>query len=83
MPTDAASGSGEPLERSDYTDGATLPRSGLLEPCLATDRPTAALRLLLPGRLLLALGSLSMSARFAGPIVLPTVTAPHHLPTRP
>jgi hypothetical protein len=31
MPRAAASGSGEPLERSDYRDGATLPRSGLLE----------------------------------------------------
>jgi hypothetical protein len=37
MPTVAASGSGEPLECNDYSDGATLPRSGLLELLPAAD----------------------------------------------
>jgi hypothetical protein len=44
MPTAAASGSGEPPERSDYDAQRTLPRSGLLEPSHAADRPAAPLR---------------------------------------
>jgi hypothetical protein len=42
MPTAAASGSGEPPEQSDYCGKETLPRSGLLEPLIAADRPQAA-----------------------------------------
>ena len=37
MQTTAASGSGEPLERSDYCGEETLPRSGLLELGCAAD----------------------------------------------
>lgn len=44
MPTTAASGSGEPLERTDYHGEKTLPRSGLLEPANAADGPAASLR---------------------------------------
>jgi hypothetical protein len=44
MSTAAASGSGEPLERSNYRDGATLPRSGLLEPPVRADRRKRASR---------------------------------------
>ena len=39
MQTSAASGLGEPLEWSDYCDGAILPRSGLLEPIAGPERP--------------------------------------------
>jgi hypothetical protein len=39
MPTATASGSGEPLEWSDYDDGATLPRSGLLEHLVKACQP--------------------------------------------
>jgi hypothetical protein len=45
MPTLAASGSGEPLERTDYCGEKTLPRSGLLEQPHAPDllqRPSPA-----------------------------------------
>jgi hypothetical protein len=37
----AASGSGEPLESSNYGDEQTLPRSSLLEPRVRGERPTA------------------------------------------
>jgi hypothetical protein len=37
MPALAASGSGEPPQRSDYCGEKTLPRSGLLEPLRAAD----------------------------------------------
>ena len=37
MPALAASGSGEPPQRSDYCGEETLPRSGLLEPGAAAE----------------------------------------------
>jgi hypothetical protein len=41
MPTATASGSGEPPERSDYDAHRTLPRSGLLELCIAAEQRPA------------------------------------------
>ena len=43
MPTAAASGSGEPLEPSNYCGKETLPRSGLLEHGARGERRTASL----------------------------------------